>query len=116
MLADAGYVSILPGGTEPERASARKLAAAMPDALAAPAMPLAEAAALLAHASHVVGVDTGLTHLAVALGRPTVGVYAATRPALTGLYGANGTNLGEPGVIPSVDAVAAALGYVPPGA
>jgi lipopolysaccharide heptosyltransferase I len=116
LLADAGYVSIFPGGTEAERVSARKLAAAVPGAVAAPAMPLAEAAALLAHASHVVGVDTGLTHLAVALGRPTVGLYAATRPELTGLYGASGTNVGEPGAIPSVDAVAAALGYVPPGA
>jgi heptosyltransferase-1 len=77
---------------------------------------LAEAAALLAHASHVVGVDTGLTHLAVALGRPTVGVYCATRPRLTGLHGGDSTNLGGPGAAPTVDAVAAALGYVPAAA
>ncbi|HET9651582.1 MAG TPA: lipopolysaccharide heptosyltransferase I [Usitatibacter sp.] len=116
LLAGAGYASILPGGTPAEREAARSLAARIPGAIAAPAMALEEAAALLAHASHVVGVDTGLTHLAVALGRPTVGIYCATRAELTGLSGANGVNLGAPGKMPSVDAVAAALGYVPPQA
>lgn len=116
LLAQAGYVSVLPGGTDAERAAAARLSAAMPDAMAAPKTTLAEAAALLAHASHVVGVDTGLTHLAVALGRPTVGVYCATRPRLTGLHGGGSTNLGGPGAAPTVDAVAAALGYVPAAA
>jgi lipopolysaccharide heptosyltransferase I len=116
LLADSGYACILPGGTPGERAAAARIAASIPDALAAPATSIADAAALLAHASHVVGVDTGLTHLAVALGRPTVGLYGATRPALTGLHGANGVNLGAPGEMPSVAAVASALGYVPSGA
>ncbi|MGE5094625.1 MAG: lipopolysaccharide heptosyltransferase I [Betaproteobacteria bacterium] len=114
LLAGAGYASVVPGGTPSERESARHLASRIPDAVAAPAMALEEAAALLAHASHVIGVDTGLTHLAVALGRPTVGLYCATRAELTGLYGPDGVNVGRPGEIPSVDAVAAALGYVPP--
>jgi heptosyltransferase I len=61
----------------------------------------------------VAGVDTGLTHLALALQRPTVGIFCATRPELTGLYGDEGVNLGGPGRPPSVDAVAAALGYAP---
>ena len=77
-------------------------------------MGLAEAAAMLAHAALVAGVDTGLTHLAVALERPTAGIYTATRPELTGLHGRDGVNLGGPGRGPSVDAVAAALGYQPP--
>jgi len=42
----------------------------------------------------VIGVDTGLAHLAAALNVPTVGIYTATDPALTGLYaGANVVNL-----------------------
>ena len=42
-----------------------------------------------------VGVDTGLTHLAGALGVATVGIYSATDPAMTGLYGcARGVNVG----------------------
>jgi hypothetical protein len=86
------------------------MSAAIPHAFAAPATSLADAAALLGHAALVAGVDTGLTHLAVALGRPTVGIYCATRPELTGLHGVDGVNLGGPGKPPSVQAVAAALG------
>src|SRR5688572_2239116 len=113
LLAASGHACVLPGGTAAERAHAARLAAAIPGALAAPATSLAEAAALIAHASCVAGVDTGLTHLAVALGRPTVGIYCATRPELTGLHGGDGVNLGGPGKPPSVEAVAAALGYAP---
>ena len=58
----------------------------------------------------VVGVDTGLTHLAVALGRPTIGLYCATDPAATGLFGSPGAlNLGDIGETPSTDEVADAL-------
>ena len=78
-----------------------------------PEMSLTDVAALLAHAELVAGVDTGLTHLAVALGRPTVGIYCATRPELTGLHGEASVNLGGPGKPPTVDAVAAALGHGP---
>lgn len=109
LLEGVGYAAVLPGGSDAERAAAARIAAAIPGALAAPGMNLAEAAALLAHASHVVGVDTGLTHLAVALERPTVGIYCATRPELTGLHGARATSLGGPGAAPSVEQVAAAL-------
>ena len=111
MLATQGYAAVFPGGTDKERAHAQRLAAQVPGALAASAMTLIEAAALLGHAEGVVGVDTGLTHLAVALGVPTVGVYCATRPELTGLHGGeNATNVGAPGAPPSVAAVAAAIG------
>ena len=51
-------------------------------------MPLDELARLFAGARAVVGLDTGLTHLAAALGVPTVGIYCGSDPALTGLYGA----------------------------
>lgn len=40
-----------------------------------PFLSVADAAGLLALAEVVVGVDTGFTHLAAALGRPTVGIY-----------------------------------------
>jgi heptosyltransferase-1 len=113
MLGESGHVCVLPGGTDSERAAAARLAASIPGALAAPAMDLTEVAALLGHATMVAGVDTGLTHLAVALGRPTVGIYCATRPELTGLHGRDGVNLGGPGKAPTVEAVAAALGYGP---
>lgn len=116
LLSESGYAAVFPGGTDAERQTAARLARQVPGALAAPPMGLADAAGLIAHASLVAGVDTGLTHLAVALERPTVGIYCATRPELTGLNGREGVNLGGPGRPPSVEAVAAALGYGPAAA
>jgi len=109
-LAEDGITAVFPGGTVEEREVAARLAATVPGALAAPGMSLVEAAQLIGHAERVAGVDTGLTHLAVALGRPTVGIYLATRPALTGLYGPGAVNLGGPGDAPTADAVARAMG------
>jgi heptosyltransferase-1 len=50
---------------------------------------VAAAAGAIAGAAGVVAVDTGLAHLAAALGVPTVTLYGATSPALTGTVGAN---------------------------
>jgi heptosyltransferase-1 len=108
-LAENGCVSVFPGGTDDERRVAARMAAKVPQGLAAPAMGLVEAAALMAHAQLVAGVDTGLTHLAAALGRPTVGIYTATRPALTGLHASSAENIGGPGSSPTAEEVAAAL-------
>jgi len=116
-LAGRGCAVVLPGGSPGERASAARLAAAIPGALAAPAMTLVEAAALLANAERVVGVDTGLTHLALALGTPTVGIYCASNPALTGLHGeGQGANVGAAGSPPLVEEVAAAIETLAPRA
>ena len=109
VLAQRGCTCVLPGGSDAERETAARLASRIPGAMAAPPMGLAEAAALLAHAACVAGVDTGLTHLAVALGAPAAGIYVATRPELTGLHGANAVNLGGPGQAPSADDVAGVL-------
>ena len=43
---------------------------------------LAEAAAAIAGARLLVGVDTGLTHLGLSLGTPTVALFGSTRPYL----------------------------------
>ena len=108
-LAQRGFATVFPGGSDGERIAAARLALLVPGAIAAPPMDLWVAATLLAHAESVVGVDTGLTHLAVALGRPTVGIYRATDPALTGLHGENGVSLGAPGREPTIDDVTRAL-------
>lgn len=51
---------------------------------------LAETAAVLAHASVVVGGDTGPLHLARVLGRPVVGLFLVADPARTGPAGLPG--------------------------
>ena len=106
---EAGLDVVLPGGNEEERAVAARIAGKLPRATAAPAMDLPEAAALLAHARCVAGVDTGLTHLAAALAVPTVGIYCATRPELTGLHAANAVNVGGAGSAPAVEEVLGAF-------
>ena len=59
-----------PAARDAERATAARLAAALPGAIAAPAMDLAERRRSSRTRAVVAGVDTGLTHLAVALGAP----------------------------------------------
>jgi len=101
---------ILPWGSESEQARSLRLAAAIPDAVTPPHLNLNEAAALLGGAQSVIGVDTGLAHLAAALDVPTIGIYTATDPALTGLYaGRHVINLGNIHRAPDVAAVIDAL-------
>lgn len=105
-LAGQGLGVVLPAGNPHERARAARLAAAIPGALAAPPMRIDALATLLAKARAVVGVDTGLTHLAVALNTPTIALYTATDPGLTGVYGTGmHRNLGGAGQCPAVAAV-----------
>lgn len=101
---------ILPWGSAAEQARSLRLAGAIPDAVAPPRLNLNEAAALLGGARAAIGVDTGLAHLAAALGVPTVGIYTATDPALTGLYaGRCAVNLGNASHAPDVATVIEAL-------
>ena len=82
----------------------------MRSACVPPALSLADLPGLFVGSRAVVGVDTGLTHMAAALGVPTVGIYCATDPAATGLYGcARALNLGGPGLVPEWAQVMSAI-------
>jgi heptosyltransferase-1 len=105
-----GIQCVLPSGTTCERKRSQRLAHALRHAVVAPALVLDALAALCAGAQIVIGVDTGLTHLAAALNVPTVGIYGATDPAATGIYGCvHAVNLGGIGAPPAADAVIAAV-------
>jgi len=110
-LIATGLRCVLPGGSATERARAARLAQSLGRAVAAPALNLTDLAGLLAGASIVIGVDTGLVHLAAAIGRPTLALYCASDPALTGvLADTPHANLGARGSPPSAaEAVAVAL-------
>jgi heptosyltransferase-1 len=102
-LAKAGLCCQLPWGNEVERQRSERLAKTMSKAQVPDPLTLNDATALLAHAKIVVGVDTGLTHLAAALGVNTVALYIATAPGLTGVYGrSNAINIGRDGRSPMV--------------
>jgi len=111
-LARQGYTLILPWGDAAERARSERIARALPAAVVAPALGIPGMAGLLAGAQAVIGVDTGLTHLAAALGRPVVALYCGTHPGLTGVYAGRGArvrNLGGTAAVPEVAEVLAAL-------
>ncbi|HVZ53917.1 MAG TPA: lipopolysaccharide heptosyltransferase I [Pseudolabrys sp.] len=109
-LAAAGLELVLPWGTAEERARSERLARALPGARVPERAPLDQVAGLIAGARIVVGVDTGLLHLAAALGVPLVAIFTASSPALTRPVG-NGAMvvLGGQGAPPSVAEVQAAV-------
>jgi len=97
-------------GGSPAAHGAAASASGVPCATVAPRMSLRECVRLLADARAVVGVDTGLTHLAAALERPTVALFAATAAWRYGPYWtARATSLGADGVWPDVAEVLDAL-------
>lgn len=109
-LQTEGLSCLLPAGSPAERERAQRLAAAIPNGVALPPMGLDGLARELAKARIVVGVDTGLAHLAAALGRPTVALFCASDPELTGVLAVTpAINLGARGQPPQVDSVFAAL-------
>lgn len=105
-----GLVCVLPGGSAEERERAARLAGGMAQAVAAPPMGITELARLLAGARLVVGVDTGLSHIAAALGRLTFCLFAGSHPELTGVHaGDTAINLGGAGAAPTASQVVAAV-------
>jgi len=110
LAAEHGLQLIIPWGNAAEQQRAERLAAAMPQAMVAPRMNLVEACGLLGHARAVIGVDTGLSHLANALNVPLVAIYTDTDPSKTGVVETPwATNLGGIGQCPVVDEVMQAL-------
>lgn len=77
-LIDLGYRVELPWGSEPEYRCAQQITSALgPAAQVLERSSIRDLADRLAAASGAIGVDTGLMHLSVALGRPTVAVMTA---------------------------------------
>jgi heptosyltransferase-1 len=107
-----GLPLLLPWGNEKERLRANSIAEQVPGAVVLPRLSLKELASILSGARGVIGVDTGLVHLAVALGVPTVALYVHSDHSLTGAYPADfklSRNLGGIGQNPDGKSVLAAF-------
>lgn len=110
ILKEAGLGLKLLAGNEKETARAQALIRDFDNAEVLPRMSLTEVATLLAACRIMVGLDSGLTHLAAALGRPTIGIYSASTPVRTPLEGSGFTaSLGDRGVPPTRDMVVSKL-------
>ncbi len=88
----AGLEALLPWGDDTERHRAQRIANASGGRVL-DSLGLGELMSLLGQAKLVVGVDSGLTHLAAALGTRTLALYGSTSTALTGCRGAQARNL-----------------------
>jgi lipopolysaccharide heptosyltransferase I len=100
----------LPWGTEAERQRSERIAANIPGARVPDRRPLDQLARRIAAAKVVIGVDTGLLHLAAALGVPLVGIFVGSEPGLTGPKGQGPIAVvGGKGALPETQDVLAAL-------
>lgn len=113
-LAERGLQILLPWGSAREQEAARQLAAGIPGATVLPALPMMQAVALVQQARLVVGLDTGLTHIAAAYGKPTIELYCdSPRWKTEDNWSPAIINLGDLGAPPSEeDVLKAALGLL----
>lgn len=84
-LAEQGLASVLVWGSEREKAATLRRAAPMHAARVAPEAGLETLAAICSRATLVIGLDTGLTHWAAAVGASTIGIFTQFDPAQVGL-------------------------------
>ena len=97
-----GFFIVLPAGSNAERQRAEQLSQQIPNSLVAPPLDFQTLAILLNSSTATIGVDTGLTHLSLALEIPTIAIYTATNPQLTGVFGRGKfANVGNIGQIPT---------------
>ena len=108
-LLERGWTPLVLWGRDDEQTLAERIAASC-DGDVPPFLSVGAMAGVLAGAQHVVGLDTGFTHLAAALGRPTLGIYCDHEPGLAGITGPGRVaSIGGRGRVPSRNDVLALL-------
>jgi heptosyltransferase-1 len=108
-MLERGWTPLVLWGREDEQTLAERIAASC-EGDVPPFLKVGEMASVLAGAQQVVGLDTGFTHLAAALGRPTLGIYCDHDPGLAGITGPGRVaSIGGKGQVPSRAAVLALL-------
>lgn len=106
---ELGWTPLVLWGRPQEQTLAERIAADC-EGDVPPFLKVGEMAAVLAGARHVVGLDTGFSHLAAALGRPTLGIYCDHEPGLAGITGPGRVaSIGGKGQVPGRGEVLALL-------
>jgi heptosyltransferase-1 len=102
-LDDRGYQVVLPWGSAAEKEVSEEIALHIPNAMVPPAFSIHDAFLVIASAALAVGVDTGLTHLAAVLGKPTVEIYCdSPRWKTEGYWSKSIRNVGDIQAPPTV--------------
>jgi heptosyltransferase-1 len=97
---------VFPWGSASERVVSESLVEAIPDAFVPAAFSIEEAFSVITGAALTIGVDTGLTHLAAVLDKPTVEIYCdSPRWKTEGYWSDRICNVGEIQNPPSVQEV-----------
>lgn len=104
-LQSAGYAIKLTHGNPAEHERAQRLADALPGSEVWPALSLDQVAQRLAQSAGVIGVDSGLSHLAVALDLPHVQLYNFDTAWRTGPLGVAHQQAVYAQPVPTVDQV-----------
>lgn len=91
-----GYHIVLPWGNQAEKQRAERIAMGYAQAQVLPFCSLSEQAQILRGAAGAICSDTGLCHLAAALGVHSVTLYGSTDPKLIGATGLNQRHLVSP--------------------
>lgn len=100
-MREMGWTPLVLWGRPEEQTLAERIAADC-EGDVPPFLKVGEMASVLAGARHVVGLDTGFTHLAAAFGRPTLGIYCDHEPGLAGITGPGPVaSIGGRGQVPS---------------
>jgi heptosyltransferase I len=105
-LSSRGYQVVFPWGSTSEKAISELLAAQIVNAFVPSAFSIEDAFSVIAGASLTVGVDTGLTHLAAVLDKPTVEIYCnSPRWKTEGYWSDRIANVGDIQNPPSIQEV-----------
>jgi heptosyltransferase-1 len=105
-LSRQGYQVIFPWGSLEEMKISAHMASQVPGAIVPRAFSIDEAYSLVTHAALTIGVDTGLTHLAAVLSKPTIEIYCdSPRWKTEGYWSSNIANLGDFRSVPQANAV-----------
>jgi heptosyltransferase-1 len=106
---------LLAWGSPAEKSEAEALAAQLPNARVLPKLSMFDAVELARYAGLVIGVDTGLTHIAAAFVRPTIELYCDSPKWKTeGNWSPAIINLGDRGTPPAVAEVLGAVAQLRP--
>lgn len=104
-LNSLGYQLVLPWGSAAEKSRAELIALALTHASVLPKLSIVQLAQLMRQTKACIGLDTGLTHIAVALAIPTLAIFtdtyiwqAGTMPAAN----AHAITIGGKSVLPSI--------------